>query len=572
MYSNKENANMLTALLVAHNIKRVVVCPGSRNAVLVNDFQEHPALQCYAVTDERSAGFYALGLSLADNVPVAVCVTSGTALLNLAPAVAEASYRHHGLIVISADRPQAWIEQLDGQTLQQVNALAPFVERSIQLPEPTDAIERWHCNRLINEALLSVRQRGRKSVHINVPISEPLFDFSRPSLSQVRKITQYEKVINETAFINNIGRPLLEAQRPMLIIGQLNIHDNAIDSCLSQLSKRMLVVCEPTASDYAVPFDVALSLIAEQDACMYWPDFVLYLGDTLTSKCMKKFIRKCVEIKPETEVWHVSEDGQIHDTFQGQTGSVEGDAQEALSLLAEWVNNSAMADDTDAFNLLTQSSKVFVDCWHNLFHLAENKIDAMDLPFSQAYVVKAFEQSLEDMDYCYQVHYANSSAIRLANIFSNHYIWANRGVNGIEGSLSTAAGFSIAKEDTVFCVIGDLSFFYDQNALWNSNLEGNLRILLLNNGCGGIFYNLAGLEKSSACKQYVAAAHQANAKGICEQNDIGYIAAYNEEDFAIGLATFLTEKTKRPMVYEVFTDVENDAETIKKITCLTNVR
>ena len=111
MFVNKENINILTSLLVAHGVRRAVVCPGSRNAPIVHNFNECEDIICYPVTDERSAGFYALGMSLADNAPVAVCVTSGTALLNLAPAVAEASYRHHGLIVISADRPQAWIEQ-----------------------------------------------------------------------------------------------------------------------------------------------------------------------------------------------------------------------------------------------------------------------------------------------------------------------------------------------------------------------------------------------------------------------------------------------------------------------------
>ena len=122
MFSNKVNVNILASLLVAHGVRRVVVCPGSRNAPIVNDLNECSEITCYPVTDERSAGFYALGLSLADNAPVAVCVTSGTALLNLAPAVAEASYRHHGLIVISADRPPAWIDQLDGQTIQQPGA------------------------------------------------------------------------------------------------------------------------------------------------------------------------------------------------------------------------------------------------------------------------------------------------------------------------------------------------------------------------------------------------------------------------------------------------------------------
>lgn len=119
MYSNQNHINSLTRLLVAHGVRHAVLCPGSRNAPIVHNLNACNLLRCYAVTDERSAGFYALGLSLMSQSPVAICVTSGTALLNVLPAVAEAWHQHVPLIIISADRPTAWIGQQDGQTLQQ---------------------------------------------------------------------------------------------------------------------------------------------------------------------------------------------------------------------------------------------------------------------------------------------------------------------------------------------------------------------------------------------------------------------------------------------------------------------
>lgn len=154
MYSNKENVNILTSLLVAHGVTHAVVCPGSRNAPIVHNFNECPDMECYPITDERSAGFYALGMTQALGQPVAVCVTSGSALLNLAPAVAEAYYQHRPLVVISADRPQQWIDQLDGQTLPQPDALGRFVRKAVSLPEPSNDEQRWYCNRMVNEALL----------------------------------------------------------------------------------------------------------------------------------------------------------------------------------------------------------------------------------------------------------------------------------------------------------------------------------------------------------------------------------------------------------------------------------
>ena len=136
MYSNKENINILTALLVKHHVRQAVVCPGSRNAPIVHNLNECPDIECYPVTDERSAGFFALGLALNEGEPspVAICVTSGTALLNLLPAVAEAYYQHIPLVVISADRPEQWIDQLDGQTLPQPHALQGFVGKAVSLP------------------------------------------------------------------------------------------------------------------------------------------------------------------------------------------------------------------------------------------------------------------------------------------------------------------------------------------------------------------------------------------------------------------------------------------------------
>ena len=144
MYSNKENVNILTSLLVAHGIRHAVVCPGSRNSPIVHNLNESPAIQCYPVTDERSAGFYALGMSQCLQESVAVCVTSGTALLNLAPAVAEAYYQHVPLVVISADRPPQWIDQLDGQTLPQPDALGRFVGKAVSLPEPMTDEQHWY--------------------------------------------------------------------------------------------------------------------------------------------------------------------------------------------------------------------------------------------------------------------------------------------------------------------------------------------------------------------------------------------------------------------------------------------
>ena len=507
MYSDKKNVNILTALLVAHGVQHAVVCPGSRNSAIVHNLNECPDIACYPVTDERSAGFYALGMAQALRRPVVVCVTSGTALLNLAPAMAEAYYQHIPLVAVSADRPPQWIDQLDGQTLPQTDALGRFVRKAVSLSEPHDAEEHWYCNRLVNEALIAALQGGGGPVHINVPITEPLFDYTVSELPIERKI-EWTAAEMLPATLSRVTRRFLQAKRPMLITGQ---------------------PMNPL-------FDEAVSLVGDDEA--YVPDFVLCIGGSIVSKRLKRFLRKA------KEAWVINETGEINDTFMNLTHVVQGDGE-------------ALADHI-RFMLVTEPHP-FVQLWDELLAHIRQQTEAYQPGYSQMSAVKYFEAHVGDAE----IHYANSSAIRLANTFAQHPVWCNRGVNGIEGSLSTAAGFSCVTDKRVFCVIGDLSFFYDQNALWNQNLRGNLRILLLNNGKGGIFNMLKGLEQSPARDAYVAASHNTSAEGICRQNDVVYLSADGPQQLHQAIDTLLNIESDRPVLLEVFTDAEDDTNVYK---------
>jgi 2-succinyl-5-enolpyruvyl-6-hydroxy-3-cyclohexene-1-carboxylate synthase len=507
MYSSKENINILTALLVAHGVRHAVVCPGSRNAPIVHNFSQCPDIECYPVTDERSAGFYALGMAQATGQPVAVCVTSGTALLNLAPAVAEAFYQHQPVVVISADRPEAWINQLDGQTLPQPDALGKFVLCNVSVAEPHNDEQRWFVNRQINEALLG----HDGPVHINVPLDEPLFDFSVVSLPAERKIARIPAEI-PAHVLSHVCRRFMQAERPMLISGQP----------LNPL------------------LDEAVMLV--EDYPDYLPDFVLYTGGSIVSKRVKRFLRKA------RETWAVNATGAVNDTFQNLTQVVQGDGR-------------VVADQVSFF--LETTPHPFVQRWQQLLQNVRARVDTFRPAFSQMAVVRAFEQQAAPLATEAYFHYANSMAIRLANIYSQHAVCCNRGVNGIDGSLSTAAGCSVVRPDhLVFCVIGDLSFFYDSNALWNQCLHGNFRILLLNNGRGGIFDRLPGLEKSPVRDALVAASHTTSAAGLCSQNNISYLSAHDETELADALHTILYMESSRPVLLEVFTDPGQDAQVL----------
>ena len=541
MYSNKKNVNQLTALLVAHGIRHAVVCPGSRNAPIVHNFDACPDLACHPVTDERSAAFYALGMAQALHEPVVVCVTSGTALLNVMPAVAEAWYQHQPLVVVSADRPQQWIDQLDGQTLPQADALGRFVRRAVTLPE-NDA---WHCNRLINEALLDATADDARPVHINVPLSEPLFTFDQPQLPAVRQIIRTSPMRDYECLHHELLDGLGAAKRPMIVFGQTNPHDfegTGVDFLFSHV----IVLHEALSPFPSVShFDEVL-----RTGDIETPDFIIHVGGTIVSKRLRHFLRRATD----AVTWRLTPSGDVEDTFQNLRGIVIGDAEFILQSLSYKLSRSkfcGMAYRRQWLHALTEASQ---------------RAERHEPGYSPAAAVRHFEQRFDGYlaDHpAAVVHYANSTAIRLANIYARHHVWCNRGVNGIEGSLSTAAGFSVVTDERVFCVIGDLSFFYDQNALWNQNLRGNLRILLLNNGKGGIFDQLPGLEQSPARDRYIAASHRTTAEGICRQNGIGYrrATAMNEMQQAIDL--LLDEDSTRPLVVEIITDAVDDTPIFK---------
>lgn len=573
MYSNKENINLLTSLLVAKGITDAVVCPGSRNAPIVHNLNEAEQITCHPVTDERSAGFYAVGLAQATGRPVVVCVTSGSALLNVAPAVAEAFYQHVPLIVVSADRPQQWIGQLDGQTLPQQGAFGPMVRRSVQLPEPHDEEERWLCGRLINETLHLATCKGCAPVHINVPVTEPLFLFDEEKLPET---TPFKAHTLPTTFNVDTFKTFAQAKRPMVVLGQLPDGAVATDT-LCSLSQRCVVLAEPLSSpsynithgDEAVRVLTSAdgdNVVAPDSTDRFAPDAIVYIGGTVVSKAVRRFLRHA-----KAPTWVVTPNVlEVSDPLMSLTDIVECPMEETnallLTLVAAIANYETLAAEEKASHAtnLSAEHEAFRSRWQRLLDRCGAHAESYEPLFSQMATVRYFESQLEDLYEDLHVHYANSSAVRLANIYAAHRVWCNRGVNGIEGSLSTAAGFSLGTTDKVVCVIGDLSFFYDQNALWNGRLRGNLRIILLNNHEGGIFSTLPGLDGSPAAHDMVAAAHNTEARGICTQNDIGYLKATNMDEMQVGVVTLLTQQADRPMVLEVFTDAAEDAKAMRE--------
>lgn len=547
MYSDKRNILQLIALLRAHGIKKVVVCSGGRNAPIVHSLAQMEDIICYPMTDERSAGFFALGLSQHGGSPAAVCCTSGSALLNLYPAVAEAFYQQVPLIVISADKGAAWIGQMDGQTIPQPRVFGKMVKSSVTLPEIQTEEDEWHCNRLINEAILETNHHGKGPVHINVPISEPVYRFGTKELPQVRVIARYQGLNPYEQDYNKLIDRLNTYQKRMVVVGQMNLIYLFEKTYVKALFKHFVWLTEKL-SNRTVPgvpiynFDRAIYTLTPKQQETMTPELLITYGGHIVSNQLKKFLRK----HPPKEHWHVCTDGKIADTYGCLTSVIEMNPFEFLEkiafLLENRVNNYPML-------------------WE---HYCQTIPEPM-FPFSEMSVIG---KTLKALPASCSLHLANSSTVRYAQLYSippEVEVCCNRGVNGIEGALSTAIGYAAASDKLNFVMIGDLSFFYDMNALWSAHVKPNLRILLINNDGGELLHQLPGMEKDFRSRAYVCGEHHTSAKTWAEDRSFEYVCVSNETELDAALAVFTsTDAKEHPMLMEVWTNKASDTALLKE--------
>lgn len=499
-YSVKKHIQQLIYLLKVHSFTDVVVCPGSRNMPIVEsmccgDFNVHRAL------DERSAGFMTLGLAQTGR-KVAVCVTSGSAVANLLPALVEAQYQGIGMAVVTADRPKEMIGQMMGQTMWQTSALASAVKYSVDVEDDETADGMWFANREINAAL-NIAYAGQKGpVQINMQIKEPFFECTVETLPEFRKISLIE---DDVLFGSSMQQLWEESKRPLVMFGQYDgINPSYIDAFIrlgvpfyTEVLSNMEYFA-PHVETHGRACQTNNNRIPDDDIEKYNPDFVIYIGGHIVSKVAKAAITK---IKPQTVV-RVSKSMEFADTFKCMThlfvdprrdedGRAFGNGQVSVKNI-EFKDSCTVATNTKYPSVYGEF----------LSHIA---------PSSQIFLANS--TTVRAIDYAYW----NMPDAQ----FKRPRFFCNRGVNGIEGSMSAAIGYACGVGNTpVYLVIGDLSFFYDVSSLW-SVADTNLRILLVNDGKGSIFTKLA-MKQTEAVKNYVAESHDFKAEGICETYRIDY--------------------------------------------------
>lgn len=547
----------LVALLQAHGVRDVVLCPGSRNAPLVHALSHQlTGATCHSIIDERSAGFYALGLALATHRAVVVCCTSGTAVANLHPAVAEAYYQGVPLIVLSADRPERWIGQWAGQTLPQPGLFGSLVRKAVHLPEPHTEEERWYCNRLINEALLAALAPLPGPVQINVPISDPGVSLLQPTsaknapessdrqpigMQPGRQIQQLYPYSIDAQAIESLLRRLATFERKMILVGQetWSAVTSTGETFPQSLREQFLCIGESLSNSPVsiCSLDALLASLSEADRRALQPDLLITLGGHIVSNKMKQYLRSY----PPRETWHLSPDPSVVDLFCSLTEQIIAPARPFLETMAQ--------------SLAGCASSPYARHWRE-------RIDRLPSPtprYSSLAVVGSLLSHLPE-EPCV-LHLANSSSVRYAELFRKPrrlLTLCNRGTSGIEGSLSTALGFARQRaEERHFIVIGDLSFFYDLNALGLPEVGSNVRVLLLNNQRGSIFQSLPTLEMDRLSQRYITAEHQLRAQGWAESCGWEYLSVHEASELEETMAYFVGP-AERPRLLEAFVSSEDE--------------
>jgi 2-succinyl-5-enolpyruvyl-6-hydroxy-3-cyclohexene-1-carboxylate synthase len=552
LYSTIPTAQLIVEQCIQNGIHHVVISPGSRNAPLTITFANHPKIKAYSIVDERCAAFFALGMTQRFNAPVAVVCTSGSALLNYYPAVSEAYYSNLPLVVISADRPPHLINIGDGQTIRQPNVFQNHILYSANLRgdfHNSEDLSLLEFNAEETHKALQTAIWNQGPVHINAPFDEPLYHkIDRLSINVPRfdDLKPAPAKVEASDFIKAWNT----SSRKLVLVG-VNL-DEQIDAEVLQLLSEdpsVIVMTEITSNisdkHFFTNIDSILAPIeAEENTEALFealqPEVLITFGGLIVSKKIKKFLRT---FKPQQH-FHI-DPREANDTF---------------FCLTQHFETTVNAFFNQVSPSLDQVDSIYFEKWNQIRlktleyrNLYRDQIGFTDF----AFYYSLFENLPQDET----VHFANSSSIRYANLFDSKReikAFANRGTSGIDGSTSTAIGYAVASQAPTTLVTGDLSFFYDSNALWNKYIPKNFKIILLNNAGGGIFRILPGNKNEDYFADYFETTHNLNAKHLCEMFNIQYSEAHNLAEVNHELPLFY-QRNEIPQLIEVFTPrLEND--------------
>ncbi len=551
---------MLASLLARHGVSTAIISPGSRNAPLVVALERHADIDTRVVIDERSAAFIALGISVAHGgEPVALVCTSGTAPLNYAPAVAEAYYRNIPLIVVTADRPSEWIDQDDSQTIVQPGIYSNFIKGTFDIPVESDDPDRmWYINRTINDALTLAMADKPGPVHINVRLADPLgaiegvedMDTWSDGARFISRVHSQAPLDAEIEF-DELGQLMGPSSRVLILAGFME--PCCADAILRELSRRPNIVVMHEAQsnlhgygDFIANIDATLHEAVPGIDDVYTPDIVITIGGSLTSRMIKTWLRKL----PSLSHWSIGPSAHAVDCLRKLTHRIPYNTTEALTALCKATpkrNNSE----------ITSFKQAWLNAWDNAKKRADEWADKA--PWCD---FKAMHAIIRAVPKGWNLQVSNGTAVRYTQLFDYAkvaHVGCNRGVSGIDGCTSTAIGMAVGSQNATLLITGDMSAQYDLGALACNFIPDTFKMIVLNNGGGGIFRYIPSTRKLDELNEYFVTQVNLPLAKLAPAFGFKYLCASNEDQLKTSLKKLMSSSNS-PTILEVKTDGEISAQ------------
>ena len=544
LYSNPDfiKIRILGTLLRDYGIKHIVISPGGRDVPLVRMFEyneDHFIL--HYVTDERSAAYYGLGIAAQLQKPVACVCTSGTAVSNYLPAVTEAFFTGVPLILITADRYDVYHGQGEDQTIPQKNVFQDVIKREVTLPELSGYRAEYQTRRDISDCILETTHHTPGPVHINVGIGDigaganvdrqywKILPWINPHILRVGLNdgnTQLERWLKE----------LKKSKRILIVYGQnAPLNDEQLNSLNSFASKFNCVIATDFLSNidcrYSVsPYNLLQTIPQKEYNEQLAPDILISVGG---KRLMNDPLTFKVRNGPGyTRHWSVAPDGKIKDFYFRLTSVLEMTQDNFFN----WFSSHS---DQDQVN-----DGEYYEKW--LIHVKKHSFPQIT-NFNAHYIQSKFIPAIPENSILHLGVGQSFYDCRRYEMKKSIHVFCNMGTNGIDGCTSTFLGqCAVVEHKLCFLLVGDLSFFYDMNSIWNKPLNNRIRILLVNNNGTGLLrgHNLKG----------ISSVHNTTAKGWVESTGFKYMSADTKEEFDKKLPEFLSPDSKDPLFFEVLCD------------------
>lgn len=541
LYTDERNVQIIISLLKEHNIKKVVASPGTMNVTFIASIQTDEFFEIYSSVDERSAAYIACGLAAESGEPVIITCTGATASRNYMPGLTEAFYRKLPILALTATPPIERIGNNLPQIIDRTNQLNDTFVKSLFVNSINTSEDENNCINIVNDALLTLRRNGCGPVNLNY-VSFASRNFNVKELPKVRKINRFT--------VENKLPELIE-KKVGIFIGAHNVMSKSLIEQIDVFCEKYnsVVLCDQT-SNYKGKYGISASLIMQQDAyvssCNSF-DIIIDIGEVSGSYI--KFLTK--------ESWRVSLDGEIRHRNYPITNVFEMSEE----FFFKYYNN--ILNDTS--NMSVYNSWLEED--------SEFRKNIPELPFSNLWIAQNMYSKLPDNSNLYLGILNTLRSWNYCPLLKNQHVYCNTGGFGIDGTLSSLLGVSLSSKNVSYCICGDLAFFYDMNSLGNRYVNKNMRIMVVNNGKGTEFRNYSHMASQFGEKadEYIAAGgHYGNKSNIliknyCESLGFKYISSTNKDEFNKNINDFLTEDSDFPIVFEVFTNSDEESRALKEI-------